>query len=420
MKLKILLISIGSRGDIEPFLAIAELLKKEGHIIHCAFPEQFRASTEQMGIDFFGLDPSFLELLHSKDGQVVMGGGKNILDKVLSFVRLASKGMKINKVMMAEQQFITEEFQPDLILHHTKAVFPLYQAVNRGTPQKIISPVLYIVHPIKGYSHLGFPTKILGINIQNLSYKIANYSLLNFVISWSKKLPKNKTVSRKSLKKSLNQTPLIYTISPSLFLGTITNNNLVKVLGHHEKSARKDIIPNLKLTEFIERHPKILLITFGSMTNPWAEKITRLFCEILEEQKIPTIINTANGGLITLKDSTSDLIHFEENLDYHWILPKIYAFIHHGGSGTTHLGIKYGCATMIIPHIVDQFIWNKLIAEKGVGPKGLKINKLNYKRLKPKIIDLWNTQSFKKQATQLSAQIRKEDFKKEFIDSILE
>lgn len=418
--MKILLISIGTRGDIEPFLAIAEMLKKEDHVISCAFPEQFKSSAKNMGLEFFGLNSAFLELLHSSDGEVVMGGGKNILDKALSFIRLASKGMKINKLMMAEQQSIVAKIQPDLIIHHNKAVFPLYEAVRSGIPQKIVSPVPFIIHPIKGHSHLGFPSKIVGVNIEGISYRIANYGLLNFVRSWSKNLPEKKKVSRKSLEKCLKQTPLLYTISPSLFSGTIANNSPVKILGYHEKSAKRDLSPNLELIKFIEKHHKIMLITFGSMTNPWAEKITRLFCEILEEHKIPAIINTANGGLISIRETQNDLIHFTENLDYHWLLPKIYAFIHHGGSGTTHLGIKYGCASMIIPHIVDQFMWNQLIAEKGAGPKGIKISKLNYKRLNPKIIDLWTNKSYKEQASKLSDQMQKEDFKNDLVHALLE
>ena len=44
--MKIILISIGIRGDMEPFLAIGEILKEKGHQVICAFPEQFRNLAE--------------------------------------------------------------------------------------------------------------------------------------------------------------------------------------------------------------------------------------------------------------------------------------------------------------------------------------------------------------------------------------
>ncbi len=417
--MKILLISIGTRGDIEPFIAIAEILKANNHEVVCAFPEQFRQLTESLGISFHALTPEFLNLLHSKDGEVVMGGGKNLFEKAVSFIRLAKQGMKVNKVMMVEQQTITSFVQPDLIIHHNKAVYPLYSAVMDHIPQKIVSPVPYIVHRIKGYPHLGFPKSILGINIEKLSYKIANFGLLSFVHSWAKKLKNREKVDKKALKKCLKETPLIYTISPTLFSGEVAENSPVKVLGYHEKSGQSDMEESPALLKFVDQHKKVMLITFGSMTNPWPEKITRLFCQTLEGLQIPAIINTAYGGLIKLEDYKSDHIHFEENLNYHKILPKIYAFIHHGGSGTTHLGIKYGCATMIIPHIVDQFMWNQLISEKGAGPIGIKINKLNYKRLNAKVKDLWTNSTYKTKAHELSKEMQKEDLKNELIEALL-
>ena len=100
--------------------------------------------------------------------------------------------------------------------------------------------------------------------------------------------------------------------------------------------------------------------------------------------KPPAIINTADGGLIKPDKFNSELIYFVSQIPYNWIFPKMYAVIHHGGAGTTHLAIKYGCAAMIIPHIVDQFVWDKMISDLGVGPKGIKINRINSKKPRPK------------------------------------
>lgn len=46
--MKIILISIGTRGDMEPFLSIGEILKEKGHQVICAFPEQFRDLAEKV------------------------------------------------------------------------------------------------------------------------------------------------------------------------------------------------------------------------------------------------------------------------------------------------------------------------------------------------------------------------------------
>ena len=98
----------------------------------------------------------------------------------------------------------------------------------------------------------------------------------------------------------------------------------------------------------------------------------------------------------------------------------MYAVIHHGGTGTTHLAIKYGCATMIIPHLFDQFIWDKIISDLGVGPKGIKINRINNKNLELKILELLNNRSFKEKSAKIGNQMKKEDFKDELYKTIIE
>ena len=50
--MKRLLISIGTRGDMEPFLAIGELLKEKGHQVICAFSEQFARLAQESGQDY--------------------------------------------------------------------------------------------------------------------------------------------------------------------------------------------------------------------------------------------------------------------------------------------------------------------------------------------------------------------------------
>jgi UDP:flavonoid glycosyltransferase YjiC (YdhE family) len=93
---------------------------------------------------------------------------------------------------------------------------------------------------------------------------------------------------------------------------------------------------------------------------------------------------------------------------------------HHGGSGTTHLALKYGCASLIIPPILDQFVWNKIVHGIGAGPQGIKIGKLSMKKLEPKILDLMNNAAYKKKAEGIADGMRKEDFLEELYTTIID
>ena len=93
---------------------------------------------------------------------------------------------------------------------------------------------------------------------------------------------------------------------------------------------------------------------------------TQTILNVLKRNRIAAIINSSWGGLEKI-EAASETIHFVNNIPYDWLLPKIYAVVHHGGSGTTHMALKYACPSLVIPHILDQFYWNNIIAKQKLG-----------------------------------------------------
>ena len=74
---------------------------------------------------------------------------------------------------------------------------------------------------------------------------------------------------------------------------------------------------------------------------------------------------------------------------------------------------------MIIPHIIDQFTWNKLIAAKGLGPKGPSINKMKADTLESLLLNLINNEDYKMQAERVSHQMQKEEFEETLYKTII-
>jgi len=81
--MKILLISIGTRGDKEPFLSLNGILKEKRHHVIFAFPEQFRDLTEDSNIEFASLGSKFIEMLESDVGKNALGRSSSGLKKFL-------------------------------------------------------------------------------------------------------------------------------------------------------------------------------------------------------------------------------------------------------------------------------------------------------------------------------------------------
>ncbi len=414
--MKIILTSIGTRGDMEPFLAIGEIFKEKGHDVMCAFPEQFRSIVEDTGLAFASLGVEFIDMLNSDIGKTALGGGGSGFTKLLAFVKLARMQGKINKELVKRQFEIIEAAHPDRIIHNGKAMYPVIWEVKNWGKTTYVSPVPYL-HYVKHHTHVAFNSNY-GEFLNKLTFKIADWGLLKTIMA-SMKWLNITNITKSQIRNVLQNHDIIYTISPSLFPKPGYWKKSMKVLGYHERNQSVNWQPNHELLKFIARHPKIVFITFGSMTNPAPEKKTRLLLEILERNRIPAIINTASGGLVKPATYKSDLIHFVSGIPYDWIFPKVYAVIHHGGSGTTHMALKHGCATMIIPHIIDQFVWNKMMANLGVGPKGISIGKIATKRLEPRILALLRQKNYKKRAEQIKYQMAHEDFKEELYHTIL-
>jgi len=127
----------------------------------------------------------------------------------------------------------------------------------------------------------------------------------------------------------------------------------------------------------------------------------------LKRNNISAIINTSWGGLEETSERPENIL-FVKNIPYDWVFSKMYAIIHHGGSGTTHSALKYACPSLTVPHILDQFYWSKIISGLQLGPEGISIKNLEEKTLEYKMLDLMNNQFYKENAIIISEKMKTE------------
>ena len=415
--MKILLIAVGTRGDVEPFLAIAEMLANNKENVICCFPEQFRKITMDSGLKFVGLTPKYLQMLESNEGIIAMGGKANLIQKIKAYYFLYKRSGVVDKLLSKEQKELIDMENPDKIIYHIKANYPLIFEAQNPTKTVLVSPIPFMIHPMDNHAHIGF--KNMGRFLNKLTYKLANYGLIMNVQKAAKGLYSSKEITSKTIKSALVSGKTVYTISPFLFERSQLWRDNVKILGYHERNKSLKWNPDIGLLDFIKKHKKIAFITFGSMVNGEPKQKTELIVRVLKRLKIPTIINTGDGGLIKLKQDNSDMIHYVSTIPYDWLLPQVDYIIHHGGSGTTHLAMKYGCSSIIIPHIIDQYLWNRINSNKGFGPKGVSINNLNEAVLESLLKDLVSNPSYKEKAQLAAKIIKNERYSQELLEFIM-
>lgn len=412
--------SAGSRGDIEHFLAIEELLRDKGHEIVCAFSEEFENLVDDSNARFVSLGP-FSNFIESDEFKMAMGGKGSIFKKIPHYMKLDMEG---NKDFYTRQHKIIEEENPDRVIFNWIATYPLIWGIKNPNKTILISPAPCYIHYVKNHTEMIFHGNNYGAFLNKLTYFMTNFIWSMFWkggyddIDDSEKIIKKLT--RKQVHNALLSGKIIYTISPSIFPKHDYWPDNAHVLGYHERTDMSDQHINDDLNCFMSKHDKVLLVTLGSMSNPEPEENTEIFLDVLQKHRIPAIINTASGGLIEPTEYDTDLIYFVKYVPYDWILPKVQGIIHHGGSGTTHLALKYGCPSMLIPHMIDQYVWNNIVSDLGAGPKGIGISKLKKQNLEPKLLDLFKNQSYKTKAMQISEEMKKEDFIEELYKTIIE
>ncbi len=405
--MKILLMSIGTRGDCEPFLGLAKILRDKGDEIVCAFPEQHRHLALSEGYEFISLGSSYLDMLDMDFAKAAMGGD-NKIKQIIATIKLAKQSLPIQYELMDMQKKAVDDCKPDYVIFHTKAVYPIAWHIKTKKPIAMFSTIPCNIHEVEGFSHVGMnfgKSKFM----QSLSYKIGAYGFAQAAVMTGKRHFKGE-VSSDEIKRFIPKMKILYNVSPCVLPTPKSWSDNLKIGGFLERDKTKAFSPSEELTEFLEKHDKVLMLSFGSAVNTKPLEITKMFVEIFADCKIPAIINISGEGLSELGESFAlpDSIIFQERLPYDWIFPKIHAVIHHGGAGVTNCAIKSGCANMAIPHSADQPMWDMFIEKLGVGPRGLAISKLNKQVLKEKIIELYANENYKKSSEKLADCMGKE------------
>ena len=410
--MRILLISLGTQGDIEPFLSQAALLKADGHEIHCLFPEQFRTLVMELRYGFSGFDARFLELLNSDFGKAFLGGEGSFFEKGRNFFKLIKASFNLQANLLKQQKQVILQVNPNRVFFHPKAVYCLLAALNEPKRFIQLSPVPCIIHADQDFPHLGL-SKFKPFNSKwNLwSYKLI--SKLKYLVIWKYLKPHRSDFTKLSItKKSLaeferNGMTTWYQISPTLFPKPTYWPKNALVTGYLARNQKQDYVPDPELMAWLQKYPKAILLTFGSMVNHHPEQISEVILNTLEKHQIPTIVNLSWGGLVKIKTS-SDLFFFVEKIPYDWVLWQLYGIIHHGGSGTTHSAARAGTVQLLVPHIMDQYFWNRLVATLGLGPLGIPISKLKPKSFEKVVLEFWNKKEFKKKAAEIAKKIEHE------------
>ena len=160
--------------------------------------------------------------------------------------------------------------------------------------------------------------------------------------------------------------PYTYICSRSLIPKPADWGPNIDIAGYVFLDRPSSFEPPQALAHFLNAGGPPIYIGFGSVIVDDPEKLTSLIFEAVEKAGVRALVSKGWGGLGN-EGNTPDHIYMLEDTPHDWLFPRVSALVHHGGAGTTAIGLKCGKPTVIVPFCSDQAFWGAMVAKAGAG-----------------------------------------------------
>jgi sterol 3beta-glucosyltransferase len=171
---------------------------------------------------------------------------------------------------------------------------------------------------------------------------------------------------------------------------------------------QKDWSPPQDLLDFLQAGEKPIAVSLGVMSSSGkgAQESARIVLQAIKQIGVRAIIQ---GWDEILQDTVpSKTIYYAGSMPHGWLFDQVSAVIHHGGFGTTAAVFRAGVPGIVIPHVIDQFYWGQQVFQLGIGPEPISRGKMNSSKLQQAIIQVLSDESMQQRATDLGMNIRAE------------
>lgn len=370
--------TLGSRGDVQPYVALSQEFIKNGHSAVICTGESFKGFIEEHGVEFARAESDLMAMLKTAGGKAAMNGGIKNIVKTLKYAKEV-----VNPAFRISLDDFWESAQgADVIIYHPKVLAAADMAQALGIPC-ISMPPVPITYPITEFPNLAIaPTANWGKTLNKFSYKIiekADAASLKDINDFRVKTLglKKRKAGEFAYKNGEQFIPIIYPISPSLFKDVVSWNNRVFLPGFFFLDTKAQVLDE-KIEKFILKGGKPIIISFSSM--PLKQP------EIFKEKLIEAIKATDNRAIILTGMSG---MHFNENdkilsinqAPHNLLFPKAKGIVHHGGAGTMAAALCSGVPQLIIPFTADQPFWANRLYKSGYALKPLQEKNLTAQSL---------------------------------------
>lgn len=397
--MKIALLTLGTRGDVQPYAVLGQALAQRGHQVTLSTARNFEDLVRSHGIGFRPINADYEAIVNSEEGA-------KMLKANLFAIRRNLRTMVYPLIEQSLQSFYELACESDRIIYRPKTLADVF---SDQFPDKVIKALVVPgTYPTKEFVNPAFSGFPVPAFLNKWSFGLNNLerwvSLLNEPVANFRKR---------------NHLPLEYETAKAPFVYGISSHFLSKPLdlpdNHHFTGFWFNHNPQTLPAEiegFLNAGEPPLVVTFGSMPFKSSLNLTSLVQEMSQRLKVRVIL-VKGWGITTTPDVENDPnILVIDSAPYDALFPRVQAVVHHGGIGTTAQCLRAGKPMLVCPVLYpvgDQQFWGDIALKKGVGVKPLPVEKITSEGFVTSVAQLMYDDSLYENSYRLAALLQEED-----------
>jgi sterol 3beta-glucosyltransferase len=391
----VVIVAPGSRGDVQPCVALGQGLAADGDRVRVLAAESFRSLVTSHGLDFAPLSADPGEILGSAAGRTWTAGRnpltflsglravlRPVLDQLLADVHTGSAGA-------------------DLVLAPTLGFLGAHLGAHLGVPDVELHyqpgvPTRAFAHPLLPWAGRLGPW---GRQLSHPAVDTLAWQLLRPEIDrWRTDTLGLPAAGRRGPRRP---GPVLCGFSDAVVPRPPDWPARVHVTGYWFLDAEADWRPEPRLRDFLAAGPPPVYVGFGSMRPEQAEQTFTVVRTALRRAGL-------RGLLGTDAEDTDDVLTVAD-VPHAWLFPHTAAVVHHGGAGTTAAALRAGVPALVCPVFSDQPYWGDRVSRLSAGPRPLPLKELDVDVLTARLRELTGNPLFRRGAQYVGARLRAED-----------
>jgi sterol 3beta-glucosyltransferase len=383
----ILIPTLGSRGDVQPYIALAQGLQSAGHRVTLATHPCMSRLVRDHGVPFAAMGP---DVDIGAEAARIRGRSKNWM---LGFMRTMRFTFTVLEQSHADLLALCRDV--DLVITAHSAAGTI-EADQLGVPTVSVS--LFTQAIPKNDRHAPvvrrMASALAGAVIGTLTARPINRLRRKFGGA-----PMGKTGITSPL---LNLIPISPLVDPPHPLWEARHH----VTGYWFAAEPQGWTAEPALVEFLERSEFPVAFSLGAMSLGEAHDTAALAVEAAQRAGVQAVVQGWDSAFADGK--LPDSIYRAGSVPHTWLFQRVRAAVHHGGFGTTAAAFRAGTPAVVIPHILDQFYWGKRTHALGCGPEPIPRAKLTAEALAQALAETAQNAVWRERACRLGEGIRAE------------